>query len=99
MAATVSEEVLSHTLLSGERQLGLDDLRELLKTYLPPEQIRDIDRAYAFGARAHEGQHRLTGEPYIFHPLAVAHILAEMRMDHQSIMGAILHDVMEDAPI
>jgi len=99
MAATVSEEVLAHTLLSGERQLGLDDLHELLKTYLPPEQIRDIDRAYAFGARAHEGQHRLTGEPYIFHPLAVAHILAEMRMDHHSIMGAILHDVMEDAPI
>lgn len=52
--------------------------------------------AYRFGAHAHEGQRRVSGEPYISHPLEVAHILASMHMDARSIVAAILHDVMED---
>ncbi|MEQ6340935.1 MAG: bifunctional GTP diphosphokinase/guanosine-3',5'-bis pyrophosphate 3'-pyrophosphohydrolase [Gammaproteobacteria bacterium] len=68
----------------------------MLGTYLEHDQIAQIRRAYQFGEAAHEGQQRLSGEPYISHPLAVARILAEMRLDHQSIMAAILHDVIED---
>ncbi|MEO6697454.1 MAG: bifunctional GTP diphosphokinase/guanosine-3',5'-bis pyrophosphate 3'-pyrophosphohydrolase [Gammaproteobacteria bacterium] len=76
----------------------IKDLTALLETYLEPAQIAEIQRAYQFGARAHEGQQRLSGEPYIYHPLAVARILAEMHMDHQSILAALLHDVIEDTP-
>ena len=60
------------------------------------EQIREVYRAYLFSAEAHEGQRRRSGEPYIYHPLAVARILAGMHMDHQCLMAAILHDVIED---
>ena len=70
----------------------------MLETYLEPDQIKEVYRAYLFGAEAHDGQRRLSGEPYISHPLAVAKILAEMHMDHKSIMAAILHDVIEDTP-
>jgi len=72
------------------------DLCAILETYLQPDQIREVYRAYLFGAEAHEGQTRMSGEPYIYHPLAVAKIMAEMRMDHNSIIAAILHDVIED---
>jgi len=61
-----------------------------------PDQVRDVYRAYLFGAQAHEGQYRKTGEPYIYHPISVARILAEMHMDSKSICAAILHDVIED---
>jgi RelA/SpoT family (p)ppGpp synthetase len=74
----------------------ISDLMTLLESYLEPAQVREIYRAYLFGAEAHEGQHRLSGEPYIFHPLEVAHILADMRMDAQSIIAGMLHDVIED---
>jgi len=70
----------------------------LLQNYLEPEQIEEVYRAYEFAAAAHTGQQRLSGEPYIHHPLAVAKILAGMRLDHQSIVAAILHDVIEDTP-
>jgi (p)ppGpp synthase/HD superfamily hydrolase len=53
-------------------------------------------RAYEFGAEAHKGQTRKTGEPYITHPVAVAQELADMRLDAQAIEAAILHDVVED---
>ncbi|QKT03310.1 bifunctional GTP diphosphokinase/guanosine-3',5'-bis pyrophosphate 3'-pyrophosphohydrolase [Ectothiorhodospiraceae bacterium 2226] len=76
----------------------ISDLCAMLETYLEPAQVADVYRAYLFGAEAHEGQHRMSGEPYIYHPLEVARTLAEMRMDHQSIMAAILHDVIEDTP-
>jgi len=72
------------------------DLCTLLETYLEPNQVKEVYRAYIFGAEAHEGQHRLTGEPYIYHPLEVARILAEMRMDFSTITAALLHDVIED---
>lgn len=70
-----------------------------LDLYLPPEQIRECYRAYLFGAEAHAGQKRKSGEPYIYHPLAVARILAEMRMDYRCLMAAFLHDVIEDTKI
>ncbi|WP_456414526.1 RelA/SpoT family protein [Thiolapillus sp.] len=76
----------------------ISDLCTSLESYLPPEQVREVYRAYLFSARAHEGQKRLSGEPYICHPVAVARILGEMRMDYQCLMAAILHDVIEDTP-
>ncbi len=74
----------------------VSDLLRHLETYLTPDQVREVYRAYLFGAEAHEGQKRLSGEPYIYHPVAVARILAGLRMDHQCLMAAILHDVIED---
>jgi len=76
----------------------ISDLCSLLETYLDEDQVAEVYRAYLFGAEAHEGQRRLSGEPYIYHPIAVAKILAEMRLDHKSIEAAILHDVIEDTP-
>jgi len=83
---------------NGERRLLVSDLCELLGTYLDKDQVADVYRAYLFGAEAHEGQLRRSGEPYIYHPLEVARILAAMRLDAQSIIAAILHDVIEDTP-
>ncbi len=76
--------------------ITISGLRSLTRSYLEPSQVKEINRAYEFGAVAHEGQQRASGEPYIQHPLQVAKILAEMRLDHQSIVAAILHDVIED---
>jgi GTP pyrophosphokinase len=76
----------------------ISDLCSELEVYLEPAQVEEIYRAYLVGAEAHEGQSRVSGEPYISHPVAVARILAEMRMDSRSIIAAILHDVIEDTP-
>lgn len=76
----------------------ISDLCAMLEGYLDKDQVREVYRAYLFGAEAHDGQHRMSGEPYITHPLEAAKIMAEMRMDYQSIMAAILHDVIEDTP-
>ncbi len=67
--------------------------------YLDDEQIEQIHQAYLTALSAHRGQKRRTGEPYITHPVAVACILAEMHMDYQSIMAALMHDVIEDTPV
>ena len=74
-------------------------LRDLLNSYLDPEKVATVLSAFELGALAHEGQTRLSGEPYILHPVAVAHILAGLRMDHESITAAILHDTLEDTPV
>ncbi|MET0000689.1 MAG: RelA/SpoT family protein, partial [Candidatus Thiodiazotropha lotti] len=76
----------------------ISDLCAYLEEYLSSDHIREVYRAYLFGAEAHVGQHRKTGEPYIYHPVAVARILATMRMDYKCLMAAILHDVIEDTP-
>ena len=77
----------------------IERLCKKAKSYLGQEEIRNIKRAYEFSAKAHLGQFRKSGEPYIQHPLAVAHILIEMRMDHATLMAAMLHDVIEDTQI
>lgn len=68
-------------------------------SYLEPDEIRQILEAYQFSEAAHHGQTRLSGEPYVTHPLAVAGALAEWRMDVQAIIAALLHDVMEDTAV
>ncbi|MEV8520481.1 bifunctional (p)ppGpp synthetase/guanosine-3',5'-bis(diphosphate) 3'-pyrophosphohydrolase [Dyella marensis] len=67
--------------------------------YLPPEQVARVLRAYEVGAQAHEGQARKSGEPYITHPVAVAGILAELGLDAETIIAAILHDTLEDTAL
>ncbi len=79
--------------------LTIDSLSHRLSSYLEPEQISCVKRAYYYAEQAHYGQFRRSGEPYVTHPLAVANILASMHMDHQSLMAAMLHDVIEDTGI
>jgi len=81
-----------------DKRFLASDLCDLLETYLGDKEITEIYRAYLFGAEAHQGQHRRSGEPYIYHPVAVARILAEMHLDTKSIQAALLHDVIEDTP-
>lgn len=75
-----------------------ESLNLLIQRYLPEEQIKRLKQAYLVARDAHEGQTRSSGEPYITHPVAVACILAEMRLDHETLMAALLHDVIEDTP-
>lgn len=77
----------------------IDALDTTLRSYLNPEQTNHVKRAYYFAEQAHFGQLRRSGEEYVTHPLAVAGILADMHMDHQSLMAAMLHDVIEDTGI
>ncbi len=78
------------------REFGIDALVERLSGYLPDDAIAQVRAAYNFGEVQHRGQFRKTGEPYIYHPLAVARILADMRLDATTLVAAILHDVIED---
>jgi GTP diphosphokinase / guanosine-3',5'-bis(diphosphate) 3'-diphosphatase len=72
---------------------------ERATAYLPEEQQQLLRRAWAVGAAAHAGQSRKTGEPYITHPVAVAGVLADMRLDVETLIAAILHDTIEDTPL
>lgn len=82
----------------GRRTPGLKELITNVETYLPTEQVERIREAAEFGASAHKGQKRLSGEPYIAHPVATAAILADLHLDPDTIIAAILHDVIEDTP-
>ncbi|MEN1956888.1 RelA/SpoT family protein [Luteimonas changyuni] len=72
---------------------------EAAAAYLPAEQMRLLRRAWAVGAAAHAGQVRKSGEPYITHPVAVAGVLAEQKVDLETLVAAILHDTIEDTPL
>lgn len=85
--------------LPANAELVLHRFRDLLLSYLPEEEVEKIEAAYRFGASAHEGQYRISGEAYISHPLAVASRLAGWHLDSQAIIAALLHDVMEDTVI
>lgn len=80
-------------------RVGITDLLEVIEVYLDKEAVRSVYDAYLYGAQAHEHQTRKSGEPYIFHPLAVALILANMQMDSHTLIAALLHDVIEDAGV
>lgn len=75
-----------------------EPLENIIQDYLPVQQIELVKRAFVVAKNAHEGQFRSSGEPYITHPVAVAAILAELRLDHEAIIAALLHDVIEDTP-
>ncbi len=78
--------------------IRITDILDKIDEYNPGGDSNLIDRAYIYSARVHEGQVRLSGEPYLSHPLEVADILADMRLDVESIAAALLHDVIEDTP-
>ncbi|MFN7824820.1 MAG: RelA/SpoT family protein [Pseudobdellovibrionaceae bacterium] len=81
----------------NERQLkSLDELIEKVRSYYPTVDASIIERAYHFSEQAHEGQIRRSGEPYISHPLNVAAILADLKLDVDSIITGLLHDTVED---
>lgn len=77
---------------------SLDGLIEKASLYLNEEQVEQIKSAFEFGALAHQGQTRKSGEDYIWHPVAVSAILADIQLDKESLIAAILHDVIEDTP-
>ncbi len=77
----------------------LDNLMNEIKSYNPTADIKSVLEAYTYANDAHNGQFRISGEPYIHHPLHVAIILAELEMDLQSITAALLHDVVEDTKV
>ena len=76
--------------------IRINDIIDSVAEYHPDADLDIIDRAYVYSARVHDGQVRLSGEPYLTHPLEVAGILAEMRLDEVSIAAGLLHDVVED---
>lgn len=77
-------------------QLRIDDLCAIAGEYLEPDRVEQLREACYFATEAHAGIYRKSGEPYIFHPLAVARILANVRFDHATLQAALLHDVIED---
>ena len=77
----------------------LSVLTEKLSNYLEHKEVKKIERAFRYAEQCHSGQLRQSGDPYITHPLAVANILADMRLDHESLMAALLHDVIEDTGV
>jgi guanosine-3',5'-bis(diphosphate) 3'-pyrophosphohydrolase len=76
--------------------IRLNDIVDRVVSYHPEAEISVIEKAYVFSAKAHAGQVRLSGEPYLMHPLEVAGILAQMRLDVHSVASALLHDTLED---
>ena len=87
--STATQEMLPADVQALERRLA----------YLSPGQVDRVRKAYLIGAHAHAGQTRKSGEPYITHPVAVAGILADLGMDVETIVAAILHDTLEDTPL
>ena len=87
MAMTVGTETVPEELVSR------------LDQYLPEEQVGRIEAAYVYANRCHEGQTRRSGEPYMQHPLNTALVLADLRLDTDTLCAALLHDVMEDCGV
>jgi guanosine-3',5'-bis(diphosphate) 3'-pyrophosphohydrolase len=79
--------------------MPIDALVDIAESYLSKEDVMCLKAAYEFAAKAHEGQTRKSGEPYIHHPVEVAIILAELKMDLTTLIAALLHDVVEDTSV
>ena len=76
--------------------IRFNDILEQVNTYNPQADLDFLKKAYVFSAKVHQGQVRLSGEPYLIHPLEVAHILAKLRLDTASVVTGLLHDTLED---
>ena len=95
----VNANVSTDPVVSGEPEELFGKLIAQIKTYHPSDDLALIRKAYELAADAHKDQRRRSGEPYIIHPLCVALILANLEMDKETIIGAILHDIVEDTEI
>ncbi|SVB38135.1 uncharacterized protein METZ01_LOCUS190989, partial [marine metagenome] len=78
---------------------GMDELLTKVKSYLPTDKVGIIEDAYAFALHSHDGQTRLSGEPYVVHPVQAAMFLAELNLDASTIAATLLHDVIEDCGV
>src|SRR5262245_43803713 len=78
--------------------IRFDDVIAKVRAFTPEADTDLLERAYAFSAEEHRGQVRKSGEPYLVHPVAVAHILADLRLDVVAIAAGLLHDIVEDTP-
>jgi guanosine-3',5'-bis(diphosphate) 3'-pyrophosphohydrolase len=78
------------------KELKINDLIEKVQAYHPTANIDLVRRAYDFSAQVHQGQTRLSGEPYLIHPMAVAEIITDLKLDVPSVVAGLLHDTVED---
>ncbi|MGE5218543.1 MAG: RelA/SpoT family protein [Chloroflexota bacterium] len=78
------------------KEAKISDLLDKVRSYYPTANVELIRKAYDFSAKVHQGQKRLSGEPYLIHPMAVANIIADLKLDVPSIVGGLLHDTVED---
>src|SRR5438874_4414391 len=76
--------------------IRLNDILERVNTYRPEADLDLIKKAYVYSAKVHQGQVRKSGEPYLVHPLEVAGLLAQLKLDEASIVAGLLHDTIED---
>ncbi|MEN6487567.1 MAG: HD domain-containing protein, partial [Smithella sp.] len=76
--------------------LRITDILDKAQAYLTAEELEMIEKAYIYSAKAHQGQVRLSGEPYLTHPMEVAGILVDMKLDAATIISGLLHDTVED---
>lgn len=79
-----------------DKEKALAEFMEYIHTYLTDDECNQVLKAFELADKAHKGQFRASGEPYIMHPLAVADILAHLQIDHITLMAALMHDVVED---
>src|SRR5918912_3140063 len=96
MAALSVAEALELEQSPKQRLSTVDDLLLKIRGYLPAADLSQVRAAYDFASKAHEGQRRGTGEPYVQHPLETALLLADLQMDRATICAGLLHDVPED---
>ena len=99
MTARRNVEILDHSPSPDGEVPDYVHQLERVASYLPAEQLPLLRRAWEVGAAAHVGQIRKSGEPYITHPVAVAQVLAELGLDVETLIAAILHDTIEDTPL
>lgn len=92
-------EVVAEDKLSDSTPESVEELLNIIQSYHSTADLDFIRKAYDFSAKAHSGQIRRSGEPYIFHPLGVAAILADLRLDLATIATGLLHDTVEDTPV
>ena len=94
---TINEEGKALAEQKGfNKEVALKDFMDYVHSYLGDDECEQIMKAFTLADKAHEGQFRASGEPYIMHPLAVAEILAHLQIDHITLIAALLHDVVED---
>jgi GTP pyrophosphokinase len=84
---------------SHERDISYEDLARRVEAYFPEADFTKLEKAYHYATKAHEGQKRSSGEDYIIHPINVSATLIKLRMDLDSIIAGLLHDVIEDCDV